>query len=358
MKAIAAFILLVSLSTSGWSQGLSIENAMDSLYATVSPQLLVLGEDHTKDNTRHYVRVIRHLYTTQNVRTVAWEFGKSFQKLMNDYLLYGNPSIFKEFKKGRMYNEKDHVQLLVEIRKLNETLAKDDPIKIVCFDIEHDTRAKVFIPLRRFLSSFEDLNVPELDSIIRTRPYLEFESQEACVNILMNILTNRREYTQIFGEHYQDLIDLVEGSHFEALYPNDPDTVTHKRELFMGRMISGWFKDHESENLVMICGADHGSLLEGDSWLSTPSSVICNLKNELNISIYSFRTMYYNTRKGLLSSLFDDEIDYVKLDLEEEFLMGGYEDYLLFLTEEIDSSEVISDRYDGIFMKNCHGKRK
>ena len=358
MKLLTVFIFQFSIGFLSFSQGLPIEKAIDSLYESIDPQILVLGENHTKNNTPHYTKSLRHLYHSQGVRTVAWEFPKSFELQMNNFLLHGDELVFKSLDKISMMNKKDHYRLMDSIREMNLTFAKDDMIHVVCFDIETDVSDGIFKGIKRFLQPFRTEDLSALDLIMKEYSYYAAEVESACASMARVILSDQVKYKAIFGKHYMDLLYIIEGTTAETVYTDNDDWESLNREKFMTKMMVRWQKNNPETKLLLICGAAHGSFDMEYDWEGGHQSMIYNLMYEHNISVYSVRTLYYDVRLGIIERFFPDEISGLEIDLKLAFQKNDPSNYLFFFEGDIEDSNEFNERYNGVLVKNCHGKKR
>jgi len=257
-----------------------------------------------------------------------------------------------------MMNKKDHFHLMDSIREMNLTFAKEDMIHVVCFDIETDVSGDIFKGIKRFLMSFQDDDLSALDSVMKSYSYFEDDVESGCVALVRILLSDQAKYRKIFGDHYTDLLHIIESSTAETAYTDNDDWESLNREKFMTKMMVRWQENNPETKLLLLCGADHGSYDMEYDWDGDHSSMIYNLVNDHNISIYSVRTLYYDVRPGLIRRFLYDEINGLKIDLEFAFKNNVPSNYLFFFHGDIADSDEFSERYNGVLVKNCHGKKR
>jgi hypothetical protein len=331
----------------------------DTIEISDNIDYFILGEDHSKDNTKHKLEVIKQLYNSSNLRNVLIEIPRSFEIYVNDYITTGNKNSFQVIKRGSFMNKRDALNFFKEVYVFNKTLPQSDQLKLTCFDINSIRGKNSLKGIETMLSYWDDNELDQLKKLVSQKSkYLPLiQSNIELIN--SELEKNEAVYKTVLKEYFYVLKDALEGAsviNFNGKASINNDALLVKREEYIAKIL---FEYNKQDNLglkLVFAGQAHASNLEYDTLLEATSFNYI-LRNKYELNTISCFTVYFNNRESFFDKFYAQYIDYLKLDLDSIYTSTKSQ-YIYIEKDLFVESPFFVKRCDAILVKNCYRKKK
>lgn len=322
-------------------------------------RLVILGEDHDKNNTEHKLKIVQLLQEEFDFSYVGIELPRSMEPKINAFISGKTDKLDKQLAKSNPHNETDFVLLFNGLRAINQALPVGKKIKVICFDIESADGKHMFDGLNYFLTDYAQEDVHTLDSLLRKRSKEKAEIARVIGQLKAELETNKKHYEDVFGEQQQQLDDIIEDIEVLNFYGLSifNDSLLAKREALLVKVLDRELTQNDQLKMVVFCGQDHASLLETDE-PGSPIPMSYQLKYQKGWQLLTFYTLYYNHRLTLVDRVFGDYISLLDQKCLQVFTEHPDMKYTVLSKEQLKSSNELYIRCDGVLIKNCFGRKR
>ncbi|MGL5712619.1 MAG: hypothetical protein ACRCXT_02505 [Paraclostridium sp.] len=170
-------------------------------------KVILAGEYHNLDkNEKLQINFLKYLQKEVNVNYILEEGGYADAYFLNKYLESGNEEILKNYfnvYKGQKLYTKERYNYFIEVYKLNQTLPKDEQIKVVGADVESQATYEYLTDVMKENTSITN----ELKELIGKLKDFDYSSKGSYIDIIdilekvnKDIKDNEEAYKNILKE--------------------------------------------------------------------------------------------------------------------------------------------------------------
>lgn len=219
-------------------------------------RVFISGENHTYtgSNSRIWLKLIKYLHQSANVRNIMFEYGNSFGILVNKYLETGDTNLYNSLKK---FAYVEYGEVFKELKEFNDSLPEKDKLYFTGIDLDRG-----IYPIVKALDELlptDSVQVPDsirlhINSIKSLAPYNDYKLKEESPSyggfqyksgaslklIRENFKRNKDLYQSYLGDEYEQFRIIIEDEYparekWEDLQNNGAIQEYHFREDYMHR---------------------------------------------------------------------------------------------------------------------------